>query len=340
MRRLFFPCLIFMLIVPFLIACKRNQYKINVSSVKAKVEIKRLEKDLFETDPEKVLLIVPGLKQKYGSFLQLFSNVINIGDVNDPSFGDFLARFCTDKLNNEVYAEIIRQYPDIRFIEKDIEDAFRHYLWYFPDSIVPEVFTCMSGFNYSIITGDSVIGIGLERYLGGDCKYYAQLQIYDYLSARMNSWNIVPDCIYSWIATEWMFDSAGYSTDNVITEMIHEGKLKYLEKCLLPELPDTVLFGFTAERMKFCLNNERQMWEYLLEHDLLFSSDQMIIRRLTGEAPFTSYFTNESPGRAAVWIGFRIVESFMVRNKNVHPGDLMNNSDIQGILRGAGYYPR
>ena len=56
------------------------------------------------------------------------------------------------------------------------------------------------------------------------------------------------------------------------------------------------------------------MWEYLVEHDMLFSTDPMLIKKLTGDAPFTSYFTSESPGRAANWIGFRIVESYMRKN--------------------------
>ncbi len=186
---------------------------------------------------------------------------------------------------------------------------------------IPAVFTCITGFNNSIITGDSVIGIGLDRYLGRDCKYYPRLEIYKYIAARMNHYNIVPDCIYGWGATEWDFDAMKYPADNVMTEMIHEGKLKYFEKCMLPELNDTILFGFTADQMKFCRNNESQMWQYLIENDLLFSTDQFTIRKLTGEAPFTSYFTNESPGRAAVWLGFRIVESYMMKNRDISLGD-------------------
>ncbi|MBP5473263.1 MAG: gliding motility lipoprotein GldB, partial [Bacteroidales bacterium] len=58
-------------------------------------------------------------------------------------------------------------------------------------------------------------------------------------------------------------------------------------------------------------------WTYLMEHNLLFNTDQFTIRKLVGEAPFTSFFTTESPGRAATWIGFRIIESFMRHNKNV-----------------------
>lgn len=131
-----------------------------------------------------------------------------------------------------------------------------------------------------------------------------------------------------------------YPAVNVLTEIIHEGKLKYFERCMLPETNDTILFGFTSDQIKFCRNNERQMWQYLIEYDLLFSSDQFIIRKLTGEAPFTSYFTNESPGRAAVWIGFRIVESYMMKNKEITLADMMNDTDIQKLLEKAKYNPQ
>lgn len=340
MKKQVFCSVILLTIIFLMVSCKKNHYKVNVSSVSADIVIKRLETDLFGTDPGKIPSVVPDLKKKYGSFLQLFSYVINTGDINDPGFGDLLVRFCSDKLNNEVYTEVMKQYPDIRSLEKELEGAFRHYRYYFPDSIIPQVYTCMTGFNRSIIIGNTVLGIGLERYLGRGCKFYPRLEIYKYISDRMNSWNIVPDCIYGWGLTAWPFDSLRYSSDNVLSEMIHEGKLKYFERCMLPAVDDTILFGFSADQMKFCRNNELQMWNYLVENDLLFSTDQIVIRKLTGEAPFTGYFTKESPGRAAGWLGFRIVESYMMKSRNKDLGGLMKNPDFQGILNTAKYHPK
>ena len=155
----------------------------------------------------------------------------------------------------------------------------------------------------------------------------------------MTPQNVVPDCMYGWADSEWPFDSIGYSVDNVFSRIIHDGKLKYFEKCMLPGLPDSIIFGFTGGQMKFCSNNELQMWQYLIEHDLLFSTDQFEIRKLTGESPFTSYFSKESPGRAAVWIGFRIIEAYMKRNPGLKMEDLMKNTDIQAILKEAKYTP-
>lgn len=320
-------------------SCRKNHYRVRTSSVKVNIEPKRLEKDLFTLDPAGITNAVPALKARYGSFLQLFSYVINTGSVDDPAFGDFLVRFCTDKQNNEVYQYTMKVYPEVNGIKKNLDEAFRHYLYYFPDRYVPGFYTCITGFNNSIITGDSVLAVSLDRYLGADCRYYPELGIYKYMSDRMTPDYVVPDCIYGWASSEWTFDSTGYASDNLISEMVHNGKLKYFEKCMLPEIPDEIIFGFSPAQMKFCRDNELRMWQYLIEHNMIYSTDQLIIKKLTGEAPFTSYFTNDSPGRAAVWTGFRIVESYMMKNPRVKLEDLMNETDIQKILSGARYNP-
>ncbi len=328
-----------LVLIAGLTSCKRNPYRVDISSVSVDIGIKRLEKDLFSIDPAEIASTIPELKEKYGESLQLFCYVTNSGDVDDSLFAEHLTAFCTDKLNYEVYQSVIEKYPDVSALEDELGNSFRYYKYYFPGKKVPSVFTCITGFNNSLIIGDTVIGIGLDRYLGSDCEYYFRLQIYRYIAARMNSWNIVPDCIYGWASSEWEYDYIGYPADNVLASIMHEGKLKYFQKCMMPSVNDTILFGFTAEQMKFCRNNEMQMWHYLIEHDLLFSTDQFIIRKLTGEAPFTTFFTNESPGRAAIWLGFKIIESYMIRNR-VLIGEMMEDADIQGILGGARYDPK
>ncbi len=334
------------IILSALTSCKENHYKVNLSSVNADIDVKRLEMDLFRLNPEVIIDSLPYIKQKYGKFLQLFSYVINTGVVTDSAFGDFLVRFCTDKQNNDVFLLTSKLYPDTEEIEERLKQAFTNYRYYFPLKSIPDVYTCITGFNNSIILGDSVLGISLDRYLGANCEYYARLEIYNYIAANMTPANIIPDCMYAWGASEWAFSAVQYSAENVLSEMIHEGKLKYFEKCMLPDTPDELIFGFNPEQMKFCRNNESQMWEYLIENDLLFNTDKFTIRKLTGEAPFTSFFTNESPGKAAVWIGFRIVEAYMLKNSTeesrngVSLEDLMTDPDVQKILEKAKYSPQ
>ncbi|HOX73212.1 MAG TPA: hypothetical protein PLB27_00740, partial [Bacteroidales bacterium] len=162
---------VFLLFCLIIIAgCKRNHYKVNTSSIDADITIKRLEKSLFEPDPAKLQANLPLLREEYGSFLQLFSYVINAGDINNTIFPGILMNFVTDKVNYGVYEKVIQLYPSMDPYEKELEEAFRHYIYYFPERHVPSVVTCITGFNNSIITGDSVLGIGLDRYLGRDSE--------------------------------------------------------------------------------------------------------------------------------------------------------------------------
>ena len=81
------------------------------------------------------------------------------------------------------------------------------------------------------------------------------------------------------------------------------------------------------------------MWTYLLEYKLLFSTDYMIIRKLVFPAPFTSYFPKESPGRAVVWLGYKIIEAYMDENQTVTLPQLMEATDYQLILRKSKFKP-
>jgi hypothetical protein len=335
--------ILFILTVAVLLAsvssCRKNPYKINIKGSAVTIKLNRLELDLFTITPGSLIDSLGYLKKKYGNFLSIFSYFIHVGVTSDSAMSDGLAGFCTDRQNNEVYSSVASVFPGTEPIEEKLSGAFSHYKHYFPSKPIPSVYTCMTGFNYSIITGDSVIGISLDRYLGAECKYYRQLGLYNYQVAKMTPVNIPSDCLYGWGSKEWDFSEANYPRDNVLTSMIHEGKLLYFVKCMLPETADELIFGFSEPQLKFCRNNEGRMWQYLVENNLLFNSEMLTKKKLTGDAPFTTYFSTESPGRAAAWIGFRIVESYMRRNGNVTLEELMKDTDVQGILEKARYHP-
>jgi hypothetical protein len=320
-------------------SCKRNPYKVNISESEVKIELMRMEKDMFGISPADIPAAVPELNRKYGYALQLFSWVINTGDVTSPSWHQYLNAFVTSKMNYDAYNSVIGKYDDLSSLEDRLSKAFSHYAYYFPERHIPSLFTCVSGFNNSIIVGDSVLGISLDRYLGPDSEYYKMLGIYSYLTLKMDEPNIVPDCMYAWSVTEWDYEELDYGSKNLFSRIIHEGKLFYFVRCMLPDVDANEIFGFSQDQISFCIANEGSMWTYLVEHNLLFSVDQLVIRKLTGEAPFTSYFTNESPGRAALWVGFRIVEEYMKRNPSVTLSELMLMTDYQKILTGAKYNP-
>ena len=58
-----------------------------------------------------------------------------------------------------------------------------------------------------------------------------------------------------------------------------------------------------------------------------FETDRITIQKFTGSGPFTNNFTRESPARAAVWLGWRIVEEYMQYNARVSLQDLREETD-------------
>jgi hypothetical protein len=91
--------------------------------------------------------------------------------------------------------------------------------------------------------------------------------------------------------------------------------------------------------MKWCEQNEKQLWTYFIENKMLFITDSFVINKYINDAPFTSGFSQESPGRAVVWLGYRIISSYVKNNKNITLQQLMERRDYQNIFNKSRYRP-
>jgi hypothetical protein len=157
-----------------------------------------------------------------------------------------------------------------------------------------------------------------------------------YLRYTMQREYILPDAMRAWGYTTFELSD---SLNTFLCKMLYEGKIMFYLKKVLPETPDTIIFGYTPVQLKWCNNNAKQMWTYLIEHKLLFSTQFMIVRKLLYPSPFTSFYTRESPGRATVWLAYKVIEAYMDNNKDVTLSRLMQERDYQMILRKSNFKP-
>lgn len=320
-----------------LTACGRKPYRTETEGVEVDLEIRRLELDLFSLDFDSIPESIPYLYDRYGEFFDLFNyQIIHIGGARQPTYPDYLRSFLTDYMNNQVYQKTLEVFPETDELEATLREAFRRYRVHFPEADIPAVSTFISGFNQSIVTGEGILAIGLDNYLGTDCEFYPRLGKHRYQIRNMHPGKIPSDCLMGWGMTEFGYND---SVDNVLTNMIYNGMMACFTKWMLPDEPDSLIMGFTAAQMAFCRKNEARMWEYLVEHKILFKSDRMTELKFTGNGPFTGDFTRESPARAAIWIGWRIVEQYMKRNPEVSLAELMQDGDYQKILTLSRYNP-
>jgi hypothetical protein len=328
-RDLLFPALLLPTLLSLLFSCGSG--KPDVSSIKLTVEIQRLDRDIFtKTGAE--------LSLRYGTFFDNYtSGILNIGKCDEPDFAANLEMFRKARIVEMADSSVVARYPNLDGLTRKLSEAFKYYRYYFPDKRIPKVYACISGFNQSLILTDSVIAISLDKYLGADYKLYDNLGFSKYMSRNMTPQKILSDCISTWTGGEWFFDPRKNNT--LLSKMIHEGKILYATKAILPDEADSLVFGFTGQQIKWCLNNESNMWEHLIGEKLLFATDYFKIKKLTEDAPFTSEFTSESPGKACNWVGYRIVSLYMKKHPHVTLSELMNDDNYNEIYRRAKYKP-
>lgn len=309
----------------------------DVSKINIKINYYRFDNDLFSISNDSLENGILNLEKKYDKFFDLFcSKIINIGQENNRNFVPLLQKYISDYNMITVYNDCKKNYNNIGSLTDSISNGFKFYKYYFPNNKLPDLYFYMGGFNQSIVTSDGVLGIGLEKYLGENYIYYKRLGLAKYQCYRLTRRYILPDCFKAIALSEFPMPD---SSNNLLNSMIYQGKVQYFVDKMLPELNDTIKFGFTSKQWEWCLNNENLMWSYLIDKKQLFITNEMDIKRYIDEAPFTTYFPHESPGRTGVWIGWRIVNKYMKNNPKITLEQLMNENNYQKILDGSKYNP-
>jgi hypothetical protein len=328
--------LLLVLLIIGTLACKKNPLHVNVSGKEITIPITRFEQMLFSADPSSIEKLIPQWKKEFGTFLSHYSYITKLGNIDDPDFPERLSAFASDYYNYQIYNRTRQIFPDLNSLNSDLNGAFSHYHYYFPDKSIPKIITYISGFNQSAITDDTLLAIGLDKYLGKDEMLYKQLGIYNYLLGNMHPKKIVSDCMNFWGETEFPFND---SVNNLIVNMIYRGRLLYFTSAMLPEQPDSLKWGFSQNDLDYFASAEKAMWAYLVENKLLFNSDKFTIDKFILEGPFTKDFGRGSPARASVWIGYRIIQSYLHRNPNLSLVQLMEEKDYLKVLNQSGYNP-
>jgi len=322
-----------------LVSCNNNPLKIDVSGISIPpVKVDRLEKDMFLMPTDSINKYTPILEKKYGKFYDQFViDVINDGGIRDSTYNAGLRRFITDKDIHAVYDTCERIYPNMSFLETGLTDAFKHFKYYFPTRSLPRIVTAISGFNYALAYKDSTLAISLDMYLGKNSPYYIMLRFPEFKVRHMSKDYMLCDAIYGWLESSF---KPNEDKNDMLAAIVHEGKIRYLEDALLPDIGDTTKMWYTGKQLAWCKENEFNMWAYLIEKRMIYSTDQTDIIKFTDDGPFTAAFNHDfSPSRVGHWFGWQIVRNYMKKNSKVTIAQLMAETNADKILQRSGYKP-
>jgi hypothetical protein len=319
-----------LLFVGLLAACAPDD-TLDVSNVEANVQIHRFDRAFFETDTSNFSEELRRLQN--GEFAPFFSSQQSMSFWRHQRTVDFMV---------ELAKESAKQYPDDNTLSYISKSLWKHYRYIFPDAPVDlTVYTYISGldFDFPVIFVDSIstLFVSLDLFLGSDHPAYGRQA--DYLNTR-HSPTYLPVEMAKTVMEPWVRRDPSDLT--LLSEMIRFGKELYVLNKMLPDVGKEKLLRYNEAQLAFCKNNERMIWRFLLEQDMLFDQRAELKRRFTEEAPFSKFymdFDSETPGRIGRWIGWQIVEQYMQRNPQTSLIELLQIKDHRKLFQESRYKP-
>jgi gliding motility-associated lipoprotein GldB len=304
-----------------IVSCsEKSKIQDAAEEIPVNIKIDRYDKAFFETPVTEL----PKLKVQYPEFFP-------------PSISDsVLVDKMTNPLWRELYAEVQKRYGDFDKETAEIEDLFRYIKYYYPKTQIPKVYTVIQEMDtdYKVIYTEKALIISLELYLGKNHKFY---EFPNYMKQTFEPSQILPDIVESFSRTK-VKPPVG---KDLLSLMIYSGKQLYLNDVLLPEYSDEDKICYSPEQLKYCQDNEANMWRFFVEEKLLYDTDSKLSQRFISPSPFSKFgltSDNETPGRIGAWFGLQIVRSF-IENNDI-PMQQMLLMDAKDIFQKSKYKPR
>lgn len=328
-----FTCLI-------ILSCKNGKPAPDVSNIKVDIQLKRFDKDLFSIDTNNIEASLNKLQQEYGSFLNDYLYNIMILPPQPDSVALKIKMFLHDY--RFVYDTAQKDFNDFENIFQQIKKGLQYVKYYFPQYKTPATVTTFIGpiEGYANVLTQSGLAVGLQLYLGKNFPVYSSemiSEVYpDYLQRRFESQYIPVNCMKN-IVSDIYPEKNG--SDPLVYQMIDAGKRLYLLDHFLPQLDDTLKTGYTEQQLKGCYDHEADIWNYFVQNNLLFITDQIQVRDYMQDGPYTEVLGKASPGFIGQFVGWQIVKKWMDDNPEKTLPELLNTPEKQ-IYNEAKYKPR
>lgn len=329
---------IYILLVMVLCGCGNTYQYIPKDIEPVTVEIVRFDSALLAVRTDSVKQDVMQLYADYEEFIPLYvEGVLRLPMEDTAYFSEQLANFLVDTTMGFAQTNALakKKFANVDSLQEALNTGFSRLHYLYPEWEIPTVYLFVSGFNSTVIYYEDMLGVGVDMYLGSDYPYYNQV-VYDYQKTTMQKEYVVRDMMSMYLAYNIAYNS---KYNRLLEQMIFRGKQLFLLSQLLPDVPAWQVIGYTEEQWAWCEYYERAIWNRIMEKRDLFKTESMLINSYMNEGPFTAEISQESPGRLGLWIGWRIVDSYMRNNENITIQELINEGDAQKILEQSFYKP-
>jgi hypothetical protein len=322
-----------------LFAASCTSHKPDVSGIRVDLEVERFEQELFVIESANRDQAIQQMTAKYGEFFYFYFNGYpwNMQSEADPAWKDSVVAYVHDPFLTSLYDSVQKRFSDVSGFQNQLETSLKYFKYYFPSVTIPVVYTVINSPGHGAFTyGDSILCLSLEDYMDPQFSFYKYLDIPNYLLRRFKPEYMVPNALQVMITREFPYDPTG---KKLLDAMVYNGKVMHLKSQFMPDAADSITTGFRAGDLKWCLENEKEIWKFFLTKDLLYSADPLEYMKYVNDGPTTSGMPPESPGNVGSWVGWRMVSAYMKQHQEVSLQQLMAEQDAQKILSDSKYKP-
>ncbi|GAC1417364.1 MAG: gliding motility lipoprotein GldB [Flavisolibacter sp.] len=312
------------LLALFVLSCKNYKSKPDISGIKINVQLQRFDQDFFSIDTNNIENSIKQLYKKYPSFLPLYFEFFSPINFIVRQQGKTYSTAFLEYYHNikPLYDSVQAKYKDVSSFKTQLENQLRYVKYYFPYFKNPAIFTTVESLNpenaqeiYGALYFRDTLALSLQMFLGKDFSAYDPTQYFDYLRRRFEPPYMVPNSIRA-IAESIYPDTS--QTASLLEQMIEKGKLWYMMENFMPDVPDSLITGFSGKQLRWCKENEGNIWGYITKNTDIYTVDTEIIQNYIGEAPFTQGMPEQqSPGNIGQWVGWQIVKKYALKNPSV-----------------------
>lgn len=327
-----------LLVVGMFCGCGNKHHYIPKDIEPIEVEIVRFDNAQLAIRPDSVKQDLKQLYTDYESFMPIFvEGILGIPTEDTAYLCEMYAHFLTDTVMGfaQTNAKAQTLFANVDSLQETLNMGFSRLHFLYPEWEIPTLYLFVSGFNSSVMYYEDIMGVGVDMYLGSEYPYYNQV-VYDYQKQTMRKACVAGDVLSMYLAYHISYNS---KYNRLLEQMIFRGKQLFLLAQLLPNEPVWEVIGYSKEQWDWCEQYEQAIWNRIMQKRDLFKTESNVLSSYMNDGPFTAEVTQDSPGRLGVWVGWRIVDSYMRNNKDVTLRELMNENDAQKILEESYYKP-
>lgn len=258
---------------------------------------------------------------------------------DDPAFMAAVADFTADPVIRDIYHITDSLFHDMGTTEKALGAAMSRAAKLCPEMHYDRFYTLITAdfddYQNRVFCNSHELAISIDRYALPCMGRYQHFGMPAYMVRMSTADHIVPDCMAA-IAREHIVLPDGEMT--LLDYAIAEGKALYFVDQTLPGTADTLKLRYSKAQLEWMKKNTANVWSWLLQNKLLFSTDPTLFRNLVDDAPKTNAFGDNSAPRTICYIGWQIVKAYM-KKSGASMQQLLEETDSQKILNQSGWRP-